>query len=800
MARVWNDWRFALRTLRRGRSVTAFAVLAFALGIGITTAVFTLFYNVLLKPLPYPDPDRLVLVYDIQPACKTCPASYEKYLDWTTRSTVFAATAGSSSMNAVVTGAGDPERVPGVRATHTLTKVFGLEPAIGRWFTEAEDTAGGPKVVVLSDVYWRRRFGADRNVLGRTIAIDGNPHEIVGVMPPEFQHRRAEIFVPVARAFNAANRGNHFLSVYARLAPGVTLDRAKTEMSALGKTLMAEFGHNHTIDVADYYQAVVGQVVEPLRVLMGAVGLVLVIACANVANLLLASGLARRRELAVRAALGASRWDLARQLTVESVVLALAGGALGVLLAQWAVSTFVQLAGTSLPRASFVRIDAAVVAFAAGLSLVTGVACGLWPVVRLNSRTLGRDVREGDLRTGSQAGGRRFGNGLVVVEIALAFSLLVGAGLLVKNLLKLEGQDFGFSSDHLVAFDLAPTGPRYADGDGLRAFYRDLVPKLAAVPGVARVGLTSHLPMYQFGWNGEVTLESGNPWPALEAPLIERAWVAADYFGTMGIQIVRGRAFDDRDRAGATPVAIISERTAEKFWPGQDPIGRRFARGSTFGGNNPISQVIGVARNVKTYGLTAVSPYIMYVPAEQEPFGAMTVVLRTISASPETIMPAVRQVVASADPMLPVARVQTLDAVVSQSVSQPRLLSSLSSLFGVLAGFLAAVGVYGVMAYNVRRERRAFAIRLALGAEPAAVRGLVLRRGIVLGAMGVAIGAGAALLLTRTMQALLTDVKPADPAVFAATAAILLVVTVLSGYLPAFQASRTDPLVVLRSE
>jgi putative ABC transport system permease protein len=800
MSRMLNDWRSAWRSLRRGRAVTAFAVLAFALGIGITTAVFTLFYSVLIKPLPYPDPDRLVLVYDVQPACKTCPASYEKYIDWTTRSSSFAVLGGSQTVLAVVTGVGEPERVSAVRATHTLAAVFGVQPVIGRWFTDEEDRPGARKVVVLGDAYWRRAFGADPHVLGKTMTIDADVYEVIGVMSPDFQHRRAEFYMPVARAFNAGQRGSHFLAIYGRLKPGVTLEQAKQETKILGDALMKEFGHNHGIDVADYYKAIVGSVVEPLRLLLGAVGLVLLIACANVANLLLASGLARRRELAVRSALGASRWDLARQLTVESVVLAVTGGALGLLLAQWAVTTFVQLAGTTLPRASSVRIDLTTVLFAIALSLVTGVLCGLWPVIRLNSRTLGRDVREGDLRTGSAAGGRRFGNGLVVAEIALAFTLLVGAGLLIKNLLQIEHQQVGFTAERVVAFDLAPTGARYQNQDTVRAFYRDLLPKFAAVPGVVRAGLTSHLPMYQFGWNGEVTLETGNPWRPQDAPLIERSWIGGDYFKAMGIDIVRGRSFDERDRTGATPVTIISERAANLFWPGQDPIGKRFARSATFTPKDPITEVVGVARDVKTFGLNTTSPYLMYLPIEQESFTALTVVLRTSGADPTTVIPAARQVVAAADPLLPVARVQTMEDVVSRSVSQPRLISSLTSLFGGLAGFLAAVGVYGVMAYNVRRERRAFAIRLALGADPSSVRRLVLGRGLLLGTVGVVIGAAGALLLTRTMQALLTDVKPADPMVFGITAALLVVVALLAGYLPAFQASRTDAMMVLRTD
>jgi putative ABC transport system permease protein len=314
---------------------------------------------------------------------------------------------------------------------------------------------------------------------------------------------------------------------------------------------------------------------------------------------------------------------------------------------------------------------------------------------------------------------------------------------------------------------------------------------------VSNVGVTSHLPMYQFGWNGEVTLEGGNPWKDGDAPLVENRWIGGDYFGAMGIELVRGRAFDDRDRAGTTPVAIVTKRTAEKFWPGQDPIGKRFSKG---GRGNPMMEVVGVVHNVLTFGLTAASPYELYVPIEQDSFGAMTVTLRTQSDDPSVVIPAARQIVASLDPLMPLSRVQTMEDVVSRSVTQPRLISSLTTVFGALAGILAAVGVYGVMAYNVRRERRQFGIRLALGADPAAVRRLIVLRGLVLGGLGVGVGAIGALLLTRTLQSLLTGVKPTDPAVFAATGGILLVVSVLACYLPARQASKTDPMVALRAE
>lgn len=795
MSKFASDCRFALRSLVRMRSVALFAAAAFALGIGITTAVFSLFYGVLLRPLPFPDPDKLVVVYGTQPACSTCPASFEKYNDWKTRNHVFSVIGGSTAQQAVVTEPGEPERISIVRTTASLGAVFEVSPELGRWYSESEDQPGGPKVAVLSDAYWRRRFGADPNVLGRRLTIDGDPYQVIGVMPPTFTHRRGDVYVPLQRQLDEANRGNHFLATYARLKPGVTQKQAQREMIALGKTLAIEFHHNHGIDVETYYGAVIGDIAQPLGVMLGAVGLLLLVSCANVANLLLASGLARRRELAVRTALGATRWDLGRQLTIEGVVLACIGGAFGVVFAIWAVQLFVRLASTALPRANSVSIDTAVLLFALGVSLLTGVVCGLWPVFRLASGTLSSEVRAGDLRAGSLAATHRFGDGLVVAEIAMAFSLLVGAGLLVKNLIHLESRDTGFTAARVVAFDVAPTGVRYQDVGKQKEFYRDLLPALRRIPGVVSVGLTSHLPMYNYGWNSEVRLEGGNPWAENQAPLVEDRWIGGDYFRTMGIAIIRGRPFNEHDRDGSPRVTILSERSAQKFWPGKNPIGRRLSRGGS-----PELEVVGVAHDVLSYGLTVRSPYEMYMPIEQEPFGAMTVVLRTDNDDPTVVIPAGRRVVAQLDPLMPVSKVQTLTSVVSESVNQPRLLSSLVALFGTLAGALAVLGVYGVMAYNVRRTRREFGIRLALGADPRRVRRMVVTRGIRLGVLGVALGAGGAVLLTHTMQAMLSDVKPTDPVVFSLTGALLLSAALVACYLPALQASRTDPMVVLRVE
>ncbi len=578
MFRLVQEVRFAARTLVRSRFVTSLAVLAFALGIGVTSAVFSIFNGVLLKPLPFPEPQDLVVVYDTQPACATCPASYPKYMDWKTRNTVFEAIGGSAQVAYTLTGAGDPSRVQGVATTASLVDVFGVPPALGRWYTEQEAQFGGPLVVVLSHDLWTRQFNADPTVVGRRLTFDGKTYEVIGVMPPTFAYRRAQFYVPLQRTLDPATRGNHFMPTYARLKKGVTLDRATAEMRALGHTLAAEFGNNHGVDVRSYYEVLVGSVRRSLWMLMGAVVLVLLIACANVANLLLAAGMARRREFAIRMALGAGRGALARQLATESLLLAAIGGALGILLARWMVSVFVVLAGNQLPRATTIEIDGRVLAFAAVTTLVVGVVCGVWPLLRLRQRDLTGAVREGDTRT-SSAGGRHLGNGLVVAEIAIAFALLVGAGLLVKNLMLLSARDAGMRTDRIVSFNVAPAGPRYQAPEQVVAFYHELYSRLTAIDSIESAGMTSHLPMVDFGWNGEFQIEGNTPWSANEAPLVEYRWIHGEYLKTLAVPLLKGRTLDTRDGKGSNTV-LINQAMADKFWPGQDPIGKRFGQGN----------------------------------------------------------------------------------------------------------------------------------------------------------------------------------------------------------------------------
>jgi predicted permease len=793
MSRVLQDFKHALRVCVRAPLVSTLAIVAFALGIGVTTAVFSIFYNVLLKPLPYPDPEQLVMVFDTQPSCATCPASFPKFHDWQTRNQVFSAVGGSTPAGFVLSGKGDPVQVRAARVTQSLVDVFKVQPAFGRWFTAAEDQPNAGKVAVLSYGLWTRQFARDPSMIGKPITLDGEPYEVIGVMPEDFSHRRADLFVPLAMKLDQAQRGSHFLSTYARLKPGIAVERAANEMRALGVSLAQEFGTNHGIDVQSYREIVVGVVRPQLRMLLGAVIAVLLIGCANVANLLLAAGLARRRELGIRLALGARLGDLARQLIAESLTLAACGGTIGVLLAFWLLRTFIVLAGDQLPRASTIAIDNRVLLFSAGVTAAVGVFCGLWPLIRLRTRELAASVREGDTRTGSGTG-RQMGNGLVVGEIAVAFALLVGGGLLVKNLLLLQSRDAGIRTDHVITFDLAPAGPRYQQPDAVRAFYRDLYARLAAVGGVQHTGFISHLPMYNFGMNGEMQIEGKLPWGPNDAPLVEYRFFYGDYFKALGIPLLRGRMLDARDGSG-TYTVLINKTMAEKFWPGEDAIGKRFGQGND---RKQWWEVVGIVGDIRSYGLNRPSPYEFYRSIEQAPANSLTVVMRATVDDPSSLIPAAKEIVRSLDPTLPVTAIQTMEDVVAASVGQQRLVSAMAGLFALLAALLAMVGVFGVMTYNVRRQRRELGIRLALGAERARLRRLIVARGLRLAVAGSAVGGLSAWLLAGTLQTLLDDVQPKDPVVFAGTAGAVLLAALLASWIPAWSAGKTDPMIVLR--
>jgi predicted permease len=787
--------RPALRALLRRRGFTTVVVLTLTLAIGVTTAVFSIFNGVLLTPLAFPDPQELVAVYDTQPSCATCPASFPKYNDWVERNRVFQKIGGATWASFVLTGSGDAERIRAARTTSSFFDVFGIAPKAGRWYRPEEDRPGGPKLAVLTHSFWLNRCNGSPGTIGQKLVLDGEPYEVIGIMPPEFEWGRAEVFVPLQMKLDPNSRGNHFLPVFARLKKGMTLEAARREMRSLGDTLAKEFGNDHGIDVQSYTEVMVGGMRTPLQVLLGAVLLLLAIGAANVANLMLESGLARRREMAIHLSLGATLRQLAAMLVTEGVCLAAAAGVLGVLVSKWIVSAFVTLAGNQLPRASTIHLDGRVLAFSAVVTVTVGIVCSLFPVMLLREADLAAGVREGDVRGGSRSGNfaRR---ALVVTEIALAFALLLSSALLIKNLILLRSRDSGLRTARIVSFQVALGGPRYANDIEVKTFYRALYERLRQLDGVKSAGLTSHLPMVDFGYNGYFQIEGETPWRPNQAPLVEYRWLYGDYLKTLGVPLLQGRPLGERDAAG-TRTVLITKAMADKFWPGKDPIGRRFGQGLD---HSQWFEVVGVIGSMRSFGLTRSYPFEFYRTVDQSPFNRMTAVVETRAEDPLSILPAARQVVKSLDPSLPVTEVRTMERAVSESLGRPRLMSALIGLFGGLAGLLAVVGIYSVMSYSVSRQRREFGIRLALGAAPGAVRRLVLGRGLLLALIGIAIGMAGAMAASRLLQSLLQDVKPADPAVYAFTVLGIAVVALAACFVPAWSAGRVNPMDTLRSE
>ena len=785
----------ALRSLMRRRGFSTVVVLTLTLAIGVTTAVFSIFNGVLLTPPDFPDPQLLVAVYDTQPSCSTCPASFPKYHDWVERNRVFQNVGGATAASLVLTGTGDPVRISAARTTSSFFDVLGVTPKAGRWYRPDEDQFGGPRMAVLSHGLWLRLFNGSPTAIGQRLVLDGEAYEVIGVMPPQVAWGRAELFVPLQMKLDPATRGNHFLPVFARLKKGVTLESARREMRMLGEALAKEFGHDHGIDVQSFAEVMVGGMRTPLNVLLGAVLLLLIIGAANVANLMLEAGLARRRELAIHMSLGASERQLAGMLIAEGLCLAATAGVLGVLVSRWMVSTFVALAGDQLPRAAAIRLDARVLAFSAAVSIAVGLVCSLFPVLLLRKPELAASVREGDVRGGSHSGNftRR---ALVVTEIALAFGLLVSSALLIKNLLLLRTRDSGIRTARIVAFQVELGGARYSKDSEVKTFYRTLYDRLRQMNVLRSVGLTSHLPMVDFGYNGYFQIEGDPPWRPNEAPLVEYRWLYGDYLKTLGVPLIQGRLLGERDGDG-TRTVLITKAMAEKFWPGKDPIGRRFGQGRD---RSRWFEVVGVIGSMRSFGLTRSYPFEFYRSVEQSAFNRMTVVAETAAEDPLSIVPMARQIVRSLDPAVPVTGIRTMEKAVSESLGRPRLISALTGLFGGLAGLLAIVGIYSVMTYNVSCQRREFGIRLALGADPATVRRLVLGRGLILVLIGIAIGAAGAVVASRLLESLLQDVKPADPSVYGLTVLAVGAVALIACYLPAWSAGRVNPMDILRSE
>jgi putative ABC transport system permease protein len=794
---LWQDIRFGWRLLVRSPGFFALGVAALALGIGANTAVFSVVYHVLLKPLPYPEPERLALIFDTQSDCATCPASYPKYVDWRDENRVFEVIGGSSPARGVLTGLGEPERVMTVRTTASLFRVLAVPPQLGRWFEEEEDRPGGAPVVILSHGFWQRRLGADPAVLGTVLTLDDVPRTVVGVMPPDFRHRRADVWVPLARAVDEATRNNHFLVTYGRLARGVTLEQARREMHSLGERLAQEKDNmGHGIDVQPYHSLVVRDARTPLLVLMGSVVFILLIACANVANLLLARGAGRRREIAVRSALGASKRRLARQLVTESLLLSIAGGVLGLGLAYAGVRAFVAAAPPVLPRMSEVTVDVNVLVFTVLVALAAGTLFGLAPILHARSERQSEALKEEGGRSSGGPFARRAGSVLVVAEIGLSVVLMMGAGLMVKSLSRLQQQDVGVVVERLLAFDVAIPEARYDSDDSVRAFYRNALERVRGIPGVRAAGATNLLPLYQYGSNSYFDVEGKILWAKNEGPLAEVRVVDGDYFEAMGIPLLRGRYLTAQDDEQSPKVIVVNEALAERCWPDEDPIGRHLLSLDEEGDR---WRVVGVVGNVRTYSPRLTPEMEVSRSLAQSPRRSMTFVLRTATADPTALVGSLRREMAVVDPSQPLSSIQTMEQVVHESLSRTRLLSFLITGSAGLAALLAVIGVYGLVSFAVNQQRQEFGIRMAMGADRGDVLRLVLGRGLRLALGGVALGALGALALGRLLTSLLYEVTPGDPWVVAGTCGAGLAAAIAACYLPARAATRVDPARTLRA-
>ena len=804
MEGLLKDVRYAFRTMARRPALSATIVLTLALGIGANTAIFSLVNTVLLRPLPYPEPERLVMVWEqqLERGNAVRPVRPANFFDWKDRVASFSDIAWSRDGMFALTGDGEPESITGYRFSPNMLSVLGVQPALGRGFTTGDDQPGAPRVVLLSDKLWKRRYAADPGILGRTLTLNGQPHLVIGVMPPSFRHpQRAELWVPIALTPQLmANRTNTMLRLVGRLKPGVSHDRATADVAAVYQELAQRYPETNkgmTPALARFGDT--GDAKALLLILSAGVGFVLLIACANVANLLLADAASRRRELAVRTALGASRYRVIRQMLTESLLLAIAGGALGALLTWWTRDGLVMLfpsniANLNLPLVESVDVGAQVFLFALAVSLVTGLLFGILPALNVARGNLQGALKQGDR---GNAGSRRTHAVLVVAEVALSMVLLAGAMLMVQSFMRVQALRFGFETERVLTGRVILPSYRYPDAAKVESFTRAMVEKLRQIPGVEAAGTVTYLPLS--GWNGGIdfSIEGRPPLTGAESPSASYQSVSEDYFRSMSIPVLAGRAFTARDDRTATRVVMINEALAKKYWPGESALGRHVQIAI----NAPAQryEIVGVVGNARSAGLEEPIEPEMYVSAWQNPDSLICLTLRT-SGDPTALAQPLRAAIWSVDPEQPVTYVMPLSELAAESLAFRRAGMMLAGGFGALALLLAAIGISGVLSYSVSRRTREIGVRVALGATRAEVGRLVLREGLLMTGAGMAIGLVAAVVLSRFMASVLYEVKPGDPLTYVVVAAVLLAVAVVATLVPARRATAVDPLVALRSD
>jgi putative ABC transport system permease protein len=804
---IIQDVRFGLRMLTKNPGFTVVAVIALALGIGVNSAIFSVVNTVLLRPLPYKDPERLVMVFEDDsrhgyPRDTPAPANY---VDWRDQNKVFESMAAMADLSFNLTGLGEPERLDGKRVSASLFPILGVEPQFGRWFAPEEDQPGENHVVILSHALWQRRFGSDAGIVGKTITMNGYSFSVVGVMPASFRFPTADdqFWIPIAfTQAEAARRGAHFLQVVARIKPGVTLEQARAEMSTIAARLQQQYPEQN-IDlgaaVVPLHEQLVGNIKPALLVLLGAVGFVLLVACANVANLLLARAAVRQKEIATRTALGASRLRLIRQFLTESVLLATIGGGIGLLLSVWGVRLLKAFIPPNISQAKEITVDVKVLLFTLAVSLLTGLVFGLAPAAQATKFNLNETLKEGGRDSAAGSRGNRIRGVLVVSEVALSLVLLIGAGLLINSFLRLRNVDPGFRAGNLLTMSIALPAQKYPDQARRAAFYTEMLRRVEALPGVRSAAVTSQIPLIKQGDTGNITIEGRPEPPPGQELMVAIRIVSPHYFPTMGMQLQRGRAFGDQDRADAPAAVVISESMARRYWPGEDPTGKRICPGKPESPDD-WATIVGVVNDVRQFGLDAESKPQIYLTYQQSGYFSPRHLVVGTNVEPHSLAASVRGAVWGIDRDQPVSNIRTMEEVLAESIARQRFSTLLLGIFGVVALVLAAVGIYGVMSYSVSQRTHEIGIRMALGAQKWDVLKLAVGQALKLVMIGVAVGLAASVVLTRVMKSLLFGVSSTDPVTFVVISLVLVGAGALASYIPARRATKVDPMIALRYE
>jgi len=799
MTHLLQDFIYGFRWLRMHPAFTLLSVATLAAGIGVNTAMFSVIHTVLISPLPYPESDRLVWMNESADEVANRWLSYPNFQDWRTRNQSFEGMSLFRGWSVNLTGAGETESLDARMVTHDYFRVMRFAPVLGRDFSEDDDKPGAASVTIISYGLWQKRFGADPSIVGRSIMLDDRAYTVIGVMNPAFTHHGPPPLWLLVGPMNWNNRdvrigGN----VIARLKPGVSIEQARADMTRISQDLTREYpdanAGNTRVNVVSLQDSITGDVRWALQILFGAVGLVLVIACANVANLQLARASSRRRELAVRAALGASRWRIARQLLVESLMLSFIGGAVGLLIAWWAIALLSKVEHYTVPRMQFLELNYQVLAFNLGISLLTGILFGMVPALRFSKVKL-HDTLKDNSTTSTERQGKRMRSALVVCEVALSVALLVGAGLLVKSLFHLFNASLGFDPQNVLTMELRPSRNRYRENAKFAAVLRDVLERVQAQPGVESVAMSNNLPGTEDGWQNDIFPEGHEPLKPGEQINVDWSIVTPDYFRTMNVPLVRGRSFTEEEVENARRVLLVDENLARRFWPNENAVGKRIR----YNGDN-WHEIIGVVKEVRAYG-SQIEPRIkIYTP--MGPVGQRNRMLsvRSVNVDSKTLAAAITREIHAVDKDLAVTEVSTLPDILARE-SSPRRFNTW--LFAVLAGLalvLALTGVYGVMSYSVARRTHEVGIRMALGAGHRQVLRLFISQGMKLIVAGLVAGLIGSFMLTRMIASLLFGVSSTDKTTFGAVAFGLLVVGLLACYIPARRATKVDPLVALRYE